>query len=278
MTEQTPPHAPIALTIAGSDSSGGAGIQADLKTFAAHGVYGASVLTALTAQNTTGVHAIHTPPAEFFLQQLQATMEDLEVASIKTGMLSNAEVIVALAQELEPHEVQHLVVDPVMVSKSGHRLLTEDAVEALRALLLPMAAVITPNLPEVEVLLGWRPMNQEEMAQAAWELHELGARAVVVKGGHLGSDPAHSNDLYFDGTTTRILAGPRLDVVHTHGTGCTLSAAIAANLALGYPTEEAVFRAKDYLVGAMKAAYPVGRGTGPVNHLWALPPPAWHRA
>ncbi len=259
---------PIALTIAGSDSGGGAGIQADLKTFQALGVYGASVIAAITAQNTLGVTAVHEVPESVIAAQLDAVASDLGVDGAKTGMLSSASIIATVADRVRHWGLERvLVVDPVMVSKSGARLLREDAVQALTQRLLPLAAVLTPNLPEAEVLLGRRIRSFEEQRQAARDLASLGPRAVVVKGGHLEGDPV---DVLFDGAEFHTLPARRIDTKSTHGTGCTFSSAIAAQLALGRGVVDAVRAAKAYLHEAIVRAVPLGGGHGPVAHDWLL--------
>lgn len=262
---------PIALTIAGSDSGGGAGIQADLKTFSALGVYGCSVITALTAQNTVGVTGIMDVPADFVTQQMAAVFEDLDIAAVKIGMLSRPETIEAVARGLETYQPRHVVLDPVMVAKSGDRLLQAEAVESLTANLLPLATVITPNLPEAGVLLGREmPIARADMETAARALHDLGAQAVLLKGGHL--EARNSPDLLFDGANLTVLESERIDTGNTHGTGCTLSSAIAALLAQGIILEEAVRSAKDYITEAIRAAdrLHIGRGHGPVHHFHTL--------
>ena len=262
------PRRPRALTIAGSDSGGGAGIQADLKTFAAFGVYGASAITAITAQNTIGVRAIHDVPAAVVAAQIDAVLDDIGADAAKTGMLSSPEIIETVADRLRAHAVVALVVDPVMVSKSGDRLLREDAVRALRELLLPLAAVVTPNAPEATVLSGIDVVDAASAREAARLIHDLGPALVVVKGGHLEGDT--SDDVVFDGRTFDTLSGRRVVTRHTHGTGCTFSAAIAACLARGLSPLEAVREARAYLQGAIEHAEPLGGGHGPVNHLWRL--------
>lgn len=257
-----------ALTIAGSDSGGGAGIQADLKTFSALGCYGMSVITALTAQNTVAVTAIHPAPSEFIAQQIDAVMEDIGVDAVKIGMLHSSEVIRTVAERLRRYQAPNIVVDPVMVAKSGDRLLQEEAVAALKDELIPLATVITPNLPEASVLLG-RPIRDEvEMEQACRELGRLGPQAVLLKGGHLTGQ--RSPDLLYlrgDDKPT-VLDAERIETRNTHGTGCTLSSAIAALLARGYTILEAVQAAKTYLTQALRAgaAYTLGSGRGPVHH------------
>jgi hydroxymethylpyrimidine/phosphomethylpyrimidine kinase len=260
------------LTIAGSDSGGGAGIQADLKTFSALGTYGASVITALTAQNTRAVTAIHDLPPEFVAAQLDAVFDDIAFAATKIGMLSRPEIIEVVANGLRRHGAAHVVLDPVMVAKSGDRLLREEAVSALKELLLPLATVITPNLPEAAVLLGMEapPWDEAGMIDAAARLRELGPKAVLLKGGHLENED--SIDVLDDGDQPLTLVAPRIATENTHGTGCTLSAAIAALLARGLPLREAVREAKAYLTDAIRAAdrLTVGCGHGPVHHFHAL--------
>lgn len=259
---------PVALTIAGSDSSGGAGIQADLKTFQALGVYGASVVTAITAQNTLGVQAVHEVPVDIVVAQLDAVLDDLGVDGVKTGMLSSAAIIAAVADCARSRGLQgRLVVDPVMVAKSGDRLLREDAVAALIHHLLPLAGVLTPNLPEAEVLLGRTVRTEDEMRQAARDIIDLGTRAVVLKGGHRAGDPV---DLLFDGRSFHHFPARRVDTPNTHGTGCTFSAAVAAGLARGLGVVEAVGAAKVYVTAAIQRATPLGHGHGPVAHDWLL--------
>ncbi|MCX7623992.1 MAG: bifunctional hydroxymethylpyrimidine kinase/phosphomethylpyrimidine kinase [Thermomicrobium sp.] len=256
-----------ALTIAGSDSGAGAGIQADLKTFSALGVYGSTVITAITAQNTLGVTAVHEIPPEIVAAQLDAVMEDIGADAAKTGMLSSAAIIETVATGVRRHRIERLVVDPVMVAKSGDRLLREDAVAALREVLLPLAFIVTPNAPEAEVLCGRPVRNEEEMREAARAIHAFGPRYVVVKGGHIDSDQAI--DLLFDGQTFERFVLPRVATPHTHGTGCTFSAAIAAFLARGMEVPVAVWEAKRYLHRALEAAFSVGRGRSPVHHFHA---------
>jgi hydroxymethylpyrimidine/phosphomethylpyrimidine kinase len=259
------------LTIAGSDSGGGAGIQADLKTFSALGVYGCSVITALTAQNTRAVTAIHDVPPEFVTAQLDAVFDDIEIAAVKIGMLSHPAVITAVADGLERHGARNIVLDPVMVAKSGDRLLREDAVSALKERLLPLAMLITPNLPEAGVLLDLEPAQDEPgMIQMAEALRALGPQAVLVKGGHL--EGPESIDVLEDGGEPQVLIAPRIATSNTHGTGCTLSSAIAALLARGHELHEAVRAAKAYLTDALRASdrLRVGHGHGPVHHFHGL--------
>jgi hydroxymethylpyrimidine/phosphomethylpyrimidine kinase len=257
----------IAVTIAGSDSGGGAGIQADLKTFSALGVYGASIVTALTAQNTQGVRAIHDVPAEFIAAQIDAVFSDLAVDAVKIGMLSRVATIETVAAGLDHHRVANVVLDPVMVATSGDRLLAPKAVDALRRLLVPRAHLITPNLPEAAALLDAPVANDEnDMRAQAQRLLALGTEAVLIKGGH-GSGP-ESVDLLADASGIVRLAAPRVATRNTHGTGCTLSSAIAAELAKGKPLSDAVRAAKAYVTAAIGAAdrLAVGKGRGPVHH------------
>ncbi|WP_447731151.1 bifunctional hydroxymethylpyrimidine kinase/phosphomethylpyrimidine kinase [Pseudoxanthomonas suwonensis] len=259
-----------ALTIAGSDSGGGAGIQADLKTFAAHGVHGLSALAALTAQHTRGVTAVHVPPVDFLEAQIDACFDDFRIEAVKLGMLASAAVIEAVARSLERHRPRHVVVDPVMVATSGARLLEEDALHALRTRLLPLATVITPNLPEAELLLGRKIEDLQAMAQAADALRELGAAAVLLKGGHLpgGGDVV---DILVDADGEQRTAHPRLQG-EAHGTGCTLASAVAANLARGLALREACRHATDYVHEALRAGSRPGRGDVLVlDHFATLP-------
>jgi hydroxymethylpyrimidine/phosphomethylpyrimidine kinase len=264
----------IALTIAGSDSSGGAGIQADLKTFAAHQVYGASVIVALTAQNTKGVSAIHAVPAAFVTQQLDAVFEDLDIAAVKIGMLATAELIETVADGLKRHKAPNIVVDPVMIAASGARLLEQDAVAAIRKHLFPLATLITPNLPEAAALLGTSEAQSEAAVdEQAEKLAALGVANVLIKGGH-GRGEASSDLLLLAGGSRQRFNAPRYETRNTHGTGCTLSSAIAAGLARGLDLPEAVGHAKTYITAAIAAAdqVPVGHGHGPVHHFhhwWA---------
>lgn len=254
-----------AMTIAGSDSGGGAGIQADLKTFMALGVFGTSALTAVTAQNTLGVQGVYPLTAEQVVAQMDAVLCDIGTDAAKTGMLFDAEIIAAVADRLTAHQVIRLVVDPVMVAKGGHRLLQPSGEEALRRRLLPLAAVVTPNLPEAEALTGRRVRSRAGMEAAARMLVDMGAGAAVVKGGHLEGEAAA--DLYFDGSTLGWLEAPRCLTRHTHGTGCTFSAAIAAGLAQGRAPLDAVAKAKEFITRAIRKAPGLGGGRGPVDHL-----------
>jgi len=256
-----------ALSIAGSDSGGGAGIQADLKTFAAFGVYGASAVTAVTAQNTLAVSGVHPMPAEVVAAQLDAVLGDLGADAIKTGMLAKGAIVEVVAQRLRDRA--NVVVDPVLASSSGTPLLDEAGVGALKRELLPLALIVTPNLPEAAALTG-----RSDPREAARAIHDLGPRHVVIKGGHAAGDP---DDLLFDGRGFTVFQGERVDTAHTHGTGCTFSAAIAAGLALGKAVPEAVDGAKRYVTAALKQAYAVGRGTSPVNH-FPKPGKGWYTA
>ena len=264
---------PIGLTIAGSDSGGGAGIQADLKTFSALGVYGASAITALTAQNTRGVQAVHDVPADFVARQIDSVFCDLAVSAVKIGMLSNTQVIAAVADRLSAHaRTIPVVLDPVMVATSGDRLIRDDAVAALRETLLPRADLITPNLPEAAVLLGEAVARDEAEAEAqARRLVALGARAVLIKGGHGGGESSTDHLVTADGASRRFRA-KRIATRNTHGTGCTLSAAVAAGLARGLGLADAVAAAKAYLTAAIGAAdrLAIGSGHGPVHHFHAF--------
>jgi len=262
---------PLAVTIAGSDSSGGAGIQADLKTFAALGVYGASVITALTAQNTQGVAAIHDVPPEFITAQIDAVFSDLAVGAVKIGMLSRVAAIAAVAAGLDRWRQTQIVLDPVMVASSGDRLLAPEAIDALKSELLPRARLVTPNLPEAAALLDADIATSEsEMRAQAERILALGAKAVVMKGGH--GTGAQSVDLLFDGGTVTRLAARRIATKNTHGTGCTFSSAVAAGLAKGEDLAAAVRHAKDYVTAAIAAAdrLAIGKGGGPVHHFHAV--------
>ncbi len=256
---------PKAMTIAGSDSGGGAGIQADLKTFSALGVYGSSTLTAITAQNTVGVTRVHEIPIDIIVAQIDAVLSDIGADAVKTGMLASSAIVEAVAEEMERRQVSRLVVDPVMVAKSGDRLLREDAVEALRTRLVPLAAVVTPNIPEAEALTGLKIETDEDVRRAAEAIVQLGARAVVVKGGHR-EGPAV--DVFYDGARFQEFSAPRIDTVNTHGTGCTFASAVAAGLAKGLEVVESVELAKDYVTEAIRRSFPVGQGHGPLHHFY----------
>ena len=258
-----------ALSIAGSDSSGGAGIQADLKTMTMNGVFGMSAVTALTAQNTTGVSAIMEVTPLFLQQQIDAVFEDIRPDAVKVGMTSSAGLILVIADRLRAYHAANIVVDPVMVSTSGCPLLRADAVDALRRELLPLAAVITPNIPEAEILAGMPIRNPDDMEAAAKRISGECGCAVLCKGGHSVSD---ANDLLYADGAAQWLPGRRISNPNTHGTGCTLSSAIAANLAKGCELAVSVRRAKKYISGALAAMLDLGKGSGPLNHAFALPP------
>jgi hydroxymethylpyrimidine/phosphomethylpyrimidine kinase len=255
-----------ALTIAGSDSGAGAGIQADLKTFAAFGVYGTSAITALTAQNTVAVTGVHVAPAAFVVAQIDAVVTDFGCDAVKTGMLATTDIVDAVAAAIARLRLPRVVVDPVMVAKSGDHLLADAAVDAVRRSLLPLAEVVTPNVPEAEVLTGLTIRTVDDAVRAALALRALGARAVVVRGGHLGR--ADIVDVLLDADRVVEIAGERVPGVHTHGTGCTFASAIAARLALGDDVEAAVRAAQAYVREAMRAGIPLGRGHRPLDHLW----------
>ena len=256
-----------ALTIAGSDCSGGAGIQADLKTMAAHHVYGMSAVTALTAQNTTGVADITEVSPEFLNEQLICVFEDIRPDAVKTGMIPSSELIKAIARKLRFYKAKNIVVDTVMVSTSGSRLINGSAVETLKDELIPLADVITPNIPEAGVLAEMQIENSDDMLAAAEKIYESFGCSVLLKGGHRIND---ANDLLYSGSGARWFYGKRIDNPNTHGTGCTLSSAIASNLAKGMPLEEAVSKAKDYLSLALLARLNLGKGSGPLDHMFAV--------
>jgi hydroxymethylpyrimidine/phosphomethylpyrimidine kinase len=255
-----------ALTIAGSDSSGGAGIQADLKTFAAHGVHGASAITAVTAQNTLGVTAVQALAADLVTAQIEAVVADLGVDAVKTGMLANAAIVEAVAAAIEALDLPYVVVDPVMVAKGGDRLLDPEAHAAMRAELFRRAYLVTPNIPEAEALTGCTIATVDAAREAARRLHKLGPAAVLVKGGHLHGPEVI--DVLYDGHTFREFRGPRIESQNTHGTGCTFASSIAASLANGVVLDAAVSRAKAYVAGAIANGPAIGRGHRPLNHFW----------
>jgi len=259
---------PVALTIAGSDSGGGAGIQGDLKVFFALGCHGTSALTALTAQNTVAVTGIYEVPDEFVVRQIEAVASDIGVDAAKTGMLAAPSIVEAVAKAVESIGVEKLVVDPVFVSKHRDKLLADEAIDALKTRLFPLATVITPNLFEASGLVGWEVATREDMRRAARELYELGPRSVLVKGGHLPGERAV--DVFYDGNESIELDGPRFDTEDTHGTGCAISAAITARLAHGDDLLDAVRFAKDFVSGAIERGLRIGRGYGPVNPGWKL--------
>lgn len=256
-----------ALSIAGSDSSGGAGIQADIKTMTANGVYAMTAITALTAQNTTGVTGIWETTVDFLSRQLDAVFQDIFPDAVKIGMVSSAALIGVIAEKLKQYNARHVVVDPVMVATSGSNLMQKEAMEDLKSRLLPLAELITPNIPEAELLAGMKIRCAEDMEAAAEKLSEEFGCSVLLKGGHSIND---ANDLLWKNGCGRWFSARRIDNPNTHGTGCTLSSAIAANLAKGKPMEEAVQRAKDYISGALEAMLDLGRGSGPMDHLFDL--------
>jgi hydroxymethylpyrimidine kinase/phosphomethylpyrimidine kinase len=262
---------PVALTIAGSDSGGGAGVQADLKTFHAFGVFGTSALTAVTVQNTRGVTGVHAVPVDTVRAQIRAVAEDLPPAACKTGMLATAELVRAVAASLREHRLPNYVLDPVMVATSGDRLLDRDAERTVAAELLPLAALVTPNLDEAALLVGEAPEDEAGMRRAAAALVEMGARAALVKGGHLPAPELV--DVLFDGREWHRWRRPKLDTRSTHGTGCTLSAAVAAGLAHGRPLRRAVEDALEYVQRAIVSAPDLGSGHGPLNHMVPAPSP-----
>ncbi|MFK9090630.1 bifunctional hydroxymethylpyrimidine kinase/phosphomethylpyrimidine kinase [Bacillus salipaludis] len=256
-----------ALTIAGSDSGGGAGIQADLKTFQELGVFGMSALTAVTAQNTVGVHAVYPMTAEAVAKQMQALGEDMGADAVKTGMLFSAEIIEAVSVYLKKYQWKNVVVDPVMIAKGGASLLQQEAIFAMKTYLLPLAEVITPNIPEAEVLTGIKIQTFEDKREAAVRLYDLGVRNVVIKGGH-DENETESTDLFFDGNEFHTFTSKRIQTKNTHGTGCTFSAVITAELAKGTSVYDAVLTAKDFIQAAIEDGIAIGHGHGPTNH-WA---------
>ena len=260
---------PVALTVAGSDSGGGAGIQADLRTFAFHCVHGTSALTCVTAQNTLGVMRVDALSAEAVKAQIEAVVEDIGVDAVKTGMLLNREIMAAVASGVEALNIRNLVVDPVMVSRSGDQLIDDGAIAFLQDILIPMAAVVTPNRFEAQILSGLEINSVDDMRKAAEKIHSLGAKAVLVKGGGMKGD-LRGIDIWFDGTRLDVLKTENVDTANTHGTGCTLSAAICANLALGKDVFAAVTLAKNYVTTALKYALDIGEGQGPVGHFFPL--------
>lgn len=255
------------LTIAGSDSCGGAGIQADLKTMSAHGVYGMSVITAVTAQNTQGVFAVQDIQSEIIAAQIDAIFEDIEVDAIKIGMVSVIETIKTIGKKLKEHKAKNIVLDPVMISKSGYPLLQEDAREALMENLFPLASITTPNIPEAEAITRIEIKKIQDMKEAAKKISSLGPEYVLVKGGHLEMEAL---DILFDGQTFYEYQSPRIITKNTHGTGCTLSSAIASNLAKGMKITQAVEASKKYITGAIEHSFSIGKGVGPTNHFYEL--------
>jgi hydroxymethylpyrimidine/phosphomethylpyrimidine kinase len=262
------PQMKRALTIAGSDSGGGAGIQADLKTFAARGVYGMSALTAITAQNTIGVQGVFELPPDFVALQIDSVLQDIGADAVKTGMIANSAIIAVVAAKLAEYDVAHLVVDPVMIAKGGDALLRPEAVDALKALLIPLAEVVTPNAHEAEALLGRPLLSLDDMQEAAEAIRALGAGNVVVKGGHVDAFPGEAVDVLYDGREFTLLRAERITSGNTHGTGCTFASAIAAELAKGATVREAAQAAKIYVTEAIRGSvdWQLGKGHGPLNH------------
>jgi hydroxymethylpyrimidine/phosphomethylpyrimidine kinase len=258
---------PTALTIAGSDSGGGAGIQADLKTFTAFKVFGMSVLTSITAQNTQTVSGIYDLPPDFVKLQIDTVVRDIEVHAAKTGMLSNKAIISAVAEKLEQYEIKKLVIDPVMRAKNGYPLLKHEAEKALIEELLPLALLVTPNIPEAEVLSGIKITSLDSMKEAAKKIKSIGPKYVLVKGGHI-SWSHEAIDILYDGKDFHSLTSPRIETKNTHGTGCTYSAAICAGLAKGLNLIKAILEAKDYVTGSIRRSFNLGSGNGPLNHFW----------
>ncbi|WP_138269491.1 bifunctional hydroxymethylpyrimidine kinase/phosphomethylpyrimidine kinase [Anaerofustis stercorihominis] len=255
------------LTIAGSDSSGGAGIQADIKTITAHKLYAMSAITALTAQNTTGVYGVLDADADFVKNQIDCIFTDIRPDAVKIGMVSNSDIINAIADKLIEYKAENIVVDPVMVATSGSKLISDEAKDTLINRLLPLGTIITPNIPEAEVLSGMSIKSDEDMIKAAKEISKNIDSAILIKGGHYDKN---ANDLLYDNGEIFWFKGDRVDTNNTHGTGCTLSSAIACNLAMGYSKEESIKNAKDYITGALKAGLDLGRGSGPLNHMYNL--------
>jgi len=259
-----------ALTIAGSDSGGGAGIQADLKTFAAHQVYGTSAITAITAQNTLGVTAVEALSADLVTAQIEAIMGDIGADAVKTGMLANAAIVEVVAAAIEALELPSVVVDPVMIAKSGHSLLDAEALAAMRTELLPRTRLVTPNIPEAETLTGLTIRTLDDVREAAKRIQALGPGAVIVKGGHLPGEDAVDVLYEGHGRAFHELRAPRIQTRNTHGTGCTFASAITANLARGYSLLDAVTHAKTYVTGAIRHGLAIGRGHGPLDHFWQI--------
>lgn len=255
------------LTIAGSDSSGGAGIQADLKTFSAHGVYGMSVITAVTAQNTQGVFAVEDISRNVIAKQIEAIFDDIEVDGVKIGMVSQVQTIEVIAEQLRHYLPEIIVLDPVMVSKSGFHLLNPLAEATLIKELLPMATIVTPNIPEAEVMTNMSIRTLKQMEESAKAIYQMGAKNILLKGGHLEHE---STDILYDGREFNYFSSPRIETKNTHGTGCTLSSAITANLALGYTLSQAVSLAKEYITIAIHHSLSIGKGVGPTHHFYSL--------
>lgn len=258
---------PIALTIAGSDSGGGAGIQADLRTFSAFQIHGLTAITSVTAQDTSTVYDSENVSAYMVGRQITAVLTDIGADAVKTGMLSSSEIIITVVQKLSEFGVKQLVVDPVMASTGGDVLIKSTAVETLKHELFPLALVVTPNLHEAEILVGRKLTDVADIERAAAELHRLGSSSVIIKGGHM-EDPSKSSDLFFDGDQMRRFESPRLASTNTHGSGCTFGAAITACLARGFNLEESILEAKHFVTAAIRHSYPLGHGNGPLNHLY----------
>ena len=254
-----------ALTIAGSDSGGGAGIQADLKTFTAFGVFGMSAITALTAQNTVGVQGIFEVSPEFIMEQIKSIMSDIKTDAAKTGMLANEVIVNTVAKAIKKFHIPNVVVDPVMIAKSGDPLLSESARQIVKQKLIPLATVVTPNLFEAEAMLNMKIKTIEDIKTAARELKKTGCKWIVIKGGHLQNEK-EAIDVIFDGQKFHLLKSPRFETKNTHGTGCTFSSAIAAGLAKGYEPLKAIQQAKQFIAEAIRQSFPIGRGHGPTNH------------
>ena len=257
---------PTAMAIAGSDSGGGAGLQADLKSFAANGVYGTSAVTAVTSQNTLGVHKVIELPVDFVESQIDAIITDMGADAVKTGMLSSSEIISSVSRKLIEHKVDNIVVDPVMKAKGGADLINPEAVETLKETLIPMASVVTPNAPEAFLLTGITVVDLDSARDAAVRLVEMGASATVVKGGHFENGPA--TDVFYDGENFKLFSTKRINTRNTHGTGCTFASATAAGLAIGKSLQDAVSDAKSYVTGAIRYNFSIGKGHGPLNHFY----------
>lgn len=256
-----------ALTIAGSDCSGGAGVQADLKTFSAHGVFGMSVIVSVVAENTTRVISVEDISPKVISEQIEAVFEDIPVDAVKVGMLSSVECMHAVAEGLKNYKPAYTVIDPVMAAKGGHTLMQPNALEMMKQEILPLAYLLTPNIPETETIVGYEIKTEADIKKAAVDIHALGAKNVLIKGGHLDGDAI---DYLYDGQKFLTYTAKRIQTKNTHGTGCTLSSAIAANLAQAYPLNEAVRRAKQYVTTAIEHALPLGHGHGPTNHFYEL--------
>lgn len=260
---------PTALTVAGSDCSGGAGVQADLKTFSANGVFGMSVITSVVAENTSRVISVENLPPKMISDQFDAVFEDIAVNAVKVGMLSDEIRMETVARKLQEYSPEFVVIDPVMIAKGGHALMEQNAMDALKKLVIPLAFVLTPNIPEAEAISGMTVNSIEDMKSAAKIIHELGAENVIIKGGHLGADE-DASDVLFDGNDFYYFSAKRIDTKNTHGTGCTFSSAIAANLAKGKNVRDSVAEAKRYVQTAIEHSLDIGKGHGPTNHFYEL--------